>query len=590
MKQLLGFSLAEALITLLIVCIIAIASAPVITRKHRAMANSPHGSYACYWRGDALVAKYEENKHVKDGKVVFDEQEGRYGCEFEPPKSARNFVVTIVGGGGGGAGSAIGAEVINLLKEKEGELKTGIYDFLFVGNGGRGGNFEYTGDYNYKPKMRAYTGAAGAVLYIPSIKISHSTTFRAFGNYFSMMEGGSYILTFNPDTANGPGLKYYYQTTGSYDEQKAYKMTIESTAYGGGDFFAAAPIELNSTTIYGFKDFLGHLDILINKYGGISGYKYDKRIVEGKPMQENRYGSKDSGTLLSSVHQNYEKYNNNKELEQYSKKFGIEFNKPVKSTNYAYYIDKDGKMDSAKQNSECGGEKWKTNPVCRDYENNYGAGGGGQGIHNNVLFTDGIPGKEGIMLARKIGVYAGLGGEAGSMSQTTYQIMNQKIVMFPGKGGKGGQYSTSIAKTDNGYTGNEETAGESGQSSYIKNSSEVLGGKGASGIYPGNESTYSAFSDKNTSTPIGGNGKLAVAPKEGLTGGLGGYNGTNNTFNGLTQTVFKNDAQLGTVSTITGAGSGGGGGALLITKNGDNYNIDQGTGGQGASGLVFIQW
>ncbi|DAB23255.1 TPA: hypothetical protein CPT85_05170, partial [Candidatus Gastranaerophilales bacterium HUM_21] len=34
-----GFSLAEALITLLVVCVITIASVPVITKKHRAKFN-----------------------------------------------------------------------------------------------------------------------------------------------------------------------------------------------------------------------------------------------------------------------------------------------------------------------------------------------------------------------------------------------------------------------------------------------------------------------------------------------------------------------------------------------------------------------
>ena len=117
-----GFSLAEALITLLVVCIITIASVPVITKKHRAQSSVPHGSYACYWNGDALVAKYTENKQVKDGKIVFDEEEGRYGCEFEPPKGAKNFVMTVIGGGGGGAGSAVGSIInkyeVNKTKEK----------------------------------------------------------------------------------------------------------------------------------------------------------------------------------------------------------------------------------------------------------------------------------------------------------------------------------------------------------------------------------------------------------------------------------------------------------------------------------------
>ena len=61
-----GFSLAEALITLLVVCVITIASVPVITKKHRAKFNLPHGVYACYWNGDNLVAKYSINGKDSD--------------------------------------------------------------------------------------------------------------------------------------------------------------------------------------------------------------------------------------------------------------------------------------------------------------------------------------------------------------------------------------------------------------------------------------------------------------------------------------------------------------------------------------------
>ena len=59
-----GFSMAEALITLLIICVVAIASAPVITKKHKSKVNLPHGAYACYWNDDKLVAKYVINGTV----------------------------------------------------------------------------------------------------------------------------------------------------------------------------------------------------------------------------------------------------------------------------------------------------------------------------------------------------------------------------------------------------------------------------------------------------------------------------------------------------------------------------------------------
>lgn len=49
-----GFSLAEALITLLIVCLITLASVPVLTERHRNKMLSPnkentneHGKYLC---------------------------------------------------------------------------------------------------------------------------------------------------------------------------------------------------------------------------------------------------------------------------------------------------------------------------------------------------------------------------------------------------------------------------------------------------------------------------------------------------------------------------------------------------------------
>ncbi|MEI3255287.1 MAG: hypothetical protein V8R83_08290 [Candidatus Gastranaerophilaceae bacterium] len=101
-KRIAGFSLAEALITLLIICVVAIASAPVITKKHRAKLNLPHGAFACYWDGNQLISKYVINGEESDGKVIYDNEEGRYGCEFNPPVKAKNFVATFKCGGAPG--------------------------------------------------------------------------------------------------------------------------------------------------------------------------------------------------------------------------------------------------------------------------------------------------------------------------------------------------------------------------------------------------------------------------------------------------------------------------------------------------------
>lgn len=91
--------------------------------------------------------------------------------------------------------------------------------------------------------------------------------------------------------------------------------------------------------------------------------------------------------------------------------------------------------------------------------------------------------------------------------------------------------------------------------------------------------------------PIGGNGKMSdiLTSKKVGNGGLGGLNKgeiTNTSISGMTQTVFRNNAAISSFKNIYGAGSGGGGGTVGV--NGTSLNF--GNGGNGTSGLVFIQW
>lgn len=610
-----GFSLAEALITLLVVCIITIASVPVITKKHRAQSSVPHGSYACYWNGDALVAKYTENKQVKDGKIVFDEEEGRYGCEFEPPKGAKNFVMTVIGGGGGGAGSAVGSIInkyeVNNTNTKTKYTEAGVYEFLLVGAGEYGGKINYVSEDKYKPQLRALTSGSGDVVYIPPTMIP--------AGYNMLLSVGRPHENYGYDVTSNTSVKIYkdYQfdypilfaqarggTDGghvTYEFQnlqgKLWKNRLDFR-YSDKDSQNCLICEkdpgvleaLDSKSIKEYKDTNSSKACPIDAVKNNSFTWGGETFSSVKNSVIHKSSAKKTGSLLSVDHQNDKRYNIIEELSKYNDKFGIEFNKVIKGANNAYYLKANGERDFEKESQACSGSNWKTKEYCIDYENNYGAGGGGQGIYKNVMYPERIAGKEGLILIKQNKLFAGLGGEQGNLSQTTYQILTQKVVMFPGKGGKGGVYSPNVIKTNQNYTNNECTQGKSGESSYIKNSSEVLGGKGASLIDPDKKNSYSEIVNEKTSMPIGGDGKTAVEPKEGLTGGLGGFSGTNDSYNGLTAAVFKNGALLGTVSTITGAGSGGGGGSLTISKSGDDYDIEQGNGGDGASGLVFIQW
>ncbi len=126
-----GFSLAEALMALLIVSLITIATIPVITKKTRM--KEEHGRWMCtidkntgdhiqWMTGSSVEASDSESWTVA----------GR-NCAFMPPSKAKNFSITAVGGGGGGAGAGSKSEVWDKSFAVE---YYGKYRFLAVGGGG----------------------------------------------------------------------------------------------------------------------------------------------------------------------------------------------------------------------------------------------------------------------------------------------------------------------------------------------------------------------------------------------------------------------------------------------------------------------
>lgn len=202
------------------------------------------------------------------------------------------------------------------------------------------------------------------------------------------------------------------------------------------------------------------------------------------------------------------------------------------------------------------------------------------------------------MWVSHIDQYAGTGGKAGKAIQIPYAEMPSKTLLFPGKGGLGGTPAKNIymGTTTQGewqvyqYTNNAMSAGKQGQSSYIKNGSEIMGGAGAGSINPDSETTYSQVMNPEK-MPVGSNGELSnvLTNQKTGNGGLGGLNQgeiVNTSIHGMTQSVFRNNAEISSFKNIYGAGSGGGGGTVSATGT----NLNFGSGGNGSSGLVFIQW
>ena len=140
-KKTKAFTLAEALILLLIAALIAAALVPVITRKHRDVAE--HGKWICTLnsQGQHVIKTIYRGK-TSDFKVAANDE-----CIFTPPANAKDFTLRAVGGGGGGAGGTAGdfESVYNSLSEGASGTfadtvdTDGYYTLIVTGSGGGGG-------------------------------------------------------------------------------------------------------------------------------------------------------------------------------------------------------------------------------------------------------------------------------------------------------------------------------------------------------------------------------------------------------------------------------------------------------------------
>lgn len=130
-----AFSLAEALITLLIVALISLASVPVITKKKRI--NSGHGKWMCTLNGSGQHIFWTNGSQGTPNNPNSWAATGTNYCKFTPPGSARNFAITAVGGGGGGGG-ADGSDA-QWLNTDAAINSPGMYYMVAIGGGGGGG-------------------------------------------------------------------------------------------------------------------------------------------------------------------------------------------------------------------------------------------------------------------------------------------------------------------------------------------------------------------------------------------------------------------------------------------------------------------
>lgn len=199
-----AFSLAEALITLLIVCLITLASIPVLTKKKRSATQGPHGKYYCTLNSTSdYVEFYSQSPHgdinnpdtwslVKSTKeqdtVSYIGEDGqvrtkvRNKCVFIAPLNARNFNVTVIGGGGGGHDGSV--EYKEIFKKDTAGSGTFLansdysdyYDLILIAGGGGGGGSPR--DWNNGHAGVGGGGASGAVVKIANLYLQKNATYQ----------------------------------------------------------------------------------------------------------------------------------------------------------------------------------------------------------------------------------------------------------------------------------------------------------------------------------------------------------------------------------------------------------------------------
>ena len=546
-----AFSLAEALITLLVVCLITLASIPVLTKKKRTTSASEHGRWMCTLNSQGKHVVWSTNSSGSiDNPDTWDLADSD-SCTFVPPINARNFAISLSGGGGGGAG----VQVINestILNTDFAVNVPGYYDFLAVGAGGTGGG---TTDVDGKSNSGAQGAAIAMRVFLDDsverVELTKGTvrTDENGGNNNGFPGNASTVKVFGKDKSTGQSYEDLLinagggaggkgGTRGADDVRETRKASNPGTGTVSKKRFS---LDYRCFGMSGSGTICSSYD---NMYGGFSRDSYSnmqKRCTNGylglvEQQELNKFfRNKNNSVLAIFPEQNCD-----------SKSAAFD-----RTLNYDHLTA----TQQVIRRKFCampgigGGARESYSPCTTGGESNKG----------------GRTGTHGIVMASTKYFRTGDGGEAGESAKNLFypKIEAKKIKVYIGAGGKG----------------SESGAGEDGGSTRIEGDNiaimPVSGGKGGK---------MNADSLSAMQTTAGGNGEKSglffdVEPELPL-GGL-------NYEDPEAQTGAYNSSENGIKSNI-GYGSGGGAGAIKFDPNTGQYT--KGKGADGAPGAVIIEW
>ncbi len=586
-EKFLGFTLAEVLITMIVIALMTLASVPVIkkSKEYRAAAKDKNTWMAFYDQNDQLHV-YKDG--TEDSSLIGHEGGEEYAI-FEPPEGVTRFNVTVVGGGGGGAAGEAGeGQVKNFFYTDQFEqtfvpASDGIYQIIAIGGGGGGGGGAGL--------CEGYGGRSGGLV-VQRANLKKTKAYKIQVGF----------------SGNGGARKKFGETFG---------QILKPIGWAA---FAAVSVLTGGLTIAGFAVTLTTLGAGI-LYGGFTAAMVGDLLESGKSNDRKDGGGNGAGSYFygddivvtaggggGGEHRRKagfwpkcrtaggcgkENANNNcsntTPFAGPKTKFGTDLYE-TQANGDAKYGDSVVYQGITDHSGQTGGKicDFGSNISCKDLNtmaggmelSSFGKGGEGGGKRHS-----GKDGSAGMVQVKELPVFGGGAGTPGSISFYSYTKSplaegEEFVKVYPGKGGKGGQESGA--------------EGEDGMFSRFGNRIIADGGAGGRA-----RATNPAENEKNDLQAVGKDGIVGPMTKDLLdkvqypsgsnliTEILGGLNydgscGSNGNFDGKGVGSCTN-------SDITSPGSSGAGGGAQGSKD-FTGTPKWGKGGKGASGIVIVTW
>lgn len=638
LEKFLAFTLAEVLITMMVIVLMTLASIPVIKHsKELREASQDKNTWMAMYDANGDLQVFVDG--VPDASLVGSEvvngQVQQY-AKFVPPAGVTRFNVTVVGGGGGGAAgmSSTGQSKVFFPDSTDNSFvpaSEGIYQIVAIGGGGGGGGGGvgcdggggYTGgaviaQAKLSPN-EVYTAVAGpggaggqaqkAInvfldIFVPVAWIGVAAAGVLTGGIAAGLFGSAMatwagttagtgillganalqaleasvttILAGNQPTDRMQGGGYGLNSAFAGINADGQQLTIVACGGGGGQHVRKKALWKCKGT--GGQD--GSAEYDAQALAALNGF-------EGISMDVASFAS----DLVNKV--------NNSLAQKFLEELGIE----TKQKNHA-----EGIIGSAIIQEPWKEDERKNKPngyICRD-NNGTQQCRGEVGTRLPVILKDMVPsqfgngglggdyrktgsaGQGGFVQVQEVAVYGGGGGQPGAVSFYSYtksplstpqEKQDGYVKVFPGKGGQGGQ--------ENGADGADGMFSRFG--SRIIADGGLGGDIRANGIDP-ESGSYEAKGEDGIASALPSNLQEIVKNAAGsgnfIEESLGGIS------HGKSSCKYEG---LGAgnscgAKTMAMPGMGGGGGGALGTGDFDWSKVQYGKGGNGASGIVLVTW